>query len=75
MQDTWHRFFKKMFLPEEYIEGITKDGYEKWQVMPDGSMDLIGSTTQLTKRGMSDYIEQIYAYMADYRVAAHERFD
>ena len=30
---------------------------------------------RMTKRGMSDYIEQIYAYMADYSVAVHERFN
>ena len=61
---TWHIFFNQEFLPEEHTEGITKQGYVKWEYLPNGNRNCIGSTTQLTKKGFSDYMEQIYAYVA-----------
>ncbi len=61
--EVWHEFFKREFLPNSPGEG-TKDGYQKWVDLPTGVMVLVGSTTQLTVRGMSDYLEQVYAYGA-----------
>ncbi len=61
--EVWHEFFKREFLPNASGEG-TKDGYQKWVDLPTGVTVLVGSTTQLTVRGMSDYLEQVYAYGA-----------
>lgn len=63
--DVWHEFMKRQFLPEEHIEGITKEGYRKWDYDPNGERILIGSTTQLTTGGFSDYLEQVYSYGAN----------
>ena len=60
--DTWNKQLKKNFLPNGFVEGITMPGYEKWEWMPDGSMDLKGSTKQLTKLGMENYLHECYAY-------------
>jgi len=60
--EDWHYFLKKHFLPSEFIEGETLDGYVKWSAVPDGSMRLIGSTTQLTTKGKSNYLEACYAF-------------
>lgn len=62
--EVWHEHFKREYLPEEYKEGITKDGYKKWDYLPNGDRVLVGSTTQLLTRGFSDYLEQIYAFGA-----------
>lgn len=58
----WHEYLKEKLLPEHYEEGITLKGYVKWQEMPDGTLRCIGSTTKLTTRGMSEYMERCYAY-------------
>jgi hypothetical protein len=55
------------FLPEDNdleIEDLAKSGYQKWAIDPMGNKVLIGSTTQLTKKGFSQYLEQIHAYGA-----------
>ena len=65
--DTWHEFFKREYLPElddPEIEKLAKKGYRKWDYLPDGTRELVGSTTQLLTLGMSRYIEQITAYGA-----------
>lgn len=59
--EAWHEYFKREYLPEQFIEGITKEGYAKWDYMPTGERVLIGSTTQLTTGGFSEYLEKIYA--------------
>lgn len=61
---SWHIFFNQEFLPEEYEEGITKRGYVKWEYLPNGNRICIGSTTELTKKGFNEYMEQIHAYVA-----------
>lgn len=61
----WHEYMKEKFLPETYQEGITLKDYEKWLEMPDGRLKMIGSTTKLTTKGMSDYLEQCYAFGCD----------
>lgn len=69
--EVWHEHLKKEYLPEEYDERYTKDGYRKWDTGPDGSRILVGSTTQLTKAGFSIYLEQVYAFGASLGVEFH----
>jgi hypothetical protein len=63
----WHEFFKDEYLPEPndpYIFELVKNpaSYKKYDTDPAGKRRLVGSTTDLTKYGMSQYLEQIYAY-------------
>ena len=69
--EVWHEFAKKEFLPEEAEEGITKDGYIKWDVDPKGDRVLVGSTTQLTVKGFAIYLEQVIAFGANLGVEFH----
>jgi hypothetical protein len=72
--EVWHEFFKREYLPEDTDHDIlllAKDGYHKWDYTPDGERVLIGSTTQLTKRGFSDYMMQIESYGASIGVQFH----
>jgi hypothetical protein len=68
--DAWHEHFKREYLPDEatepYIfEYVTKpDTYRKWDILPNGERVLAGSTTDLTKYGMTVYMEKIYAFGA-----------
>jgi len=62
--DVWHEFLKKEFLPEEFIDGITKDNYKKWDFDPKGNRILIGSTAQLTVKGFAQYLNKIESYAA-----------
>lgn len=64
LPETWHEQLKRNFLPEGYDEELTLKGYQKWDLLPDGSMKLVGSTTQLTTKGFSQYMEACYAYGA-----------
>jgi hypothetical protein len=64
----WHEHCKREFLPDEFTEGITKEGYKKWDFMPSGERVLIGSTGDLTTGGFSSYLEQVYAFGASYGV-------
>lgn len=66
--ETWAHFFKKEFLPEDMPtpeDGTVKDGYRKWEYAPDGDRVLIGSTTQLTVSGFSQYLEAVHAFGAN----------
>ena len=63
--ETWHIFCKRNFLPEEFDAELCKEGYQKWDVDPAGERVLIGSTTQLTIKGMSQYLEQLFAFGAN----------
>ena len=60
--NVWHEFLKAKFLPEKYIEGETMEGYQKYIELPDGQIKMVGSTTKLTTKGFSNYMEQVYAY-------------
>jgi hypothetical protein len=60
--DVWHYLLKKEILPEVPNEEETLPGYQKWTEMPDGSLILTGSTTKLTTKGFSNYVERCYAY-------------
>lgn len=59
--EVWHHHFKIIYLPEEFEEGITKDGYRKWDVTPSGERVLVGSTAHLTTKGFANYLTQIEA--------------
>lgn len=62
--EVWHEYFKEKFLPEEYEEGITKEGYRKWDVSPTGSRILVGSSTHLTVKGFALYLTELEAHAA-----------
>ena len=57
----WHDTYKRLYLPEEFDPELTLEGYRKWDFDREGIPVLVGSTTQLTKRGFAIYLEQIYA--------------
>lgn len=69
--ETWHYYLKKELLPEEFDPELCKDGYVKWEFGPDGERVLIGSTTQLTVKGFSMYLEQVFAFGASLGVKFH----
>jgi hypothetical protein len=69
--EVWHEHFKKEYLPEEFEEGITKEGYRKWDYTPAGDRVLIGRTTQLTVRGFALYLQQVEAFGASIGVQFH----
>ncbi len=65
----WHEFFKRKYLPEGNEEDFAKlvknpEKYQKWSFLPNGEMHLVGSTTQLTKLGMTIYMTKVEAYSA-----------
>lgn len=68
-EDAWHEYLKSKFLPfgdEPDLAELVKDTdkYHKWEWLPDGSRRLAGSTTQLTTKGMTQYMMQVEAYCA-----------
>jgi hypothetical protein len=69
--EVWHEHFKREFLPEEYDEELCKEGYRKWDCTPAGERVLVGSTTQLTVKGMALYIQQVEAFGANLGVQFH----
>ena len=56
---------KSDFLPEEFEEGITKEGYRKWDYTSSGDRFLVGSTTDLTVKGFAIYLQQVEAFGAN----------
>lgn len=62
--EVWHEFLKREYLPEEFDSELTKEGYVKWGIDPRGNKILVGSTTQLTVKGFSQYLMEIEAYAA-----------
>lgn len=60
----WHILLKEMFLPECFTEGITKESYEKYVEIPDGSLRMVGSTLNLTTKGHTDYVTACEAWAA-----------
>lgn len=71
--EVWHEYFKRQLLPEAYDPELCMENYTKWSVDPAGDRVLVGSTTQLTVRGMAQYIEAIQAFGASLGVQFHER--
>lgn len=69
----WHEYFKEQYLPDEAelqpdeLAKRVKDPekYQKWGLSPGGKRVLVGSTTELTKFGFSEYLEQMQAEGAD----------
>jgi hypothetical protein len=60
--EVWHIYFKERYLPEQHIDGVTKEGYQKWAYLPNEQRRLIGSTTELTIYGFSLYLNDIHAF-------------
>ena len=60
-EQVWHEHCKERFLPDVHVDGITLKNYVKWIEMPSGNLKMVGSTTQLTTKGMTDYLDQCYA--------------
>lgn len=71
--EIWAHYFKEQLLPEEYDHELCLNGYEKWAFDPAGNRVLIGSTTQLTVKGMAQHIEAIHAFGASLGVLFHEK--
>lgn len=62
--EVWHHWLKIQLLPEEFDPELCLEGYVKWAIDPDGNRVLVGSTKQLTVRGMSQHIEGVHAFGA-----------
>ena len=72
--EVWHEHFKREFLPDfdtPDFESLTKEGYRKWDIGPSGDRVLVGSTTQLLKRGFYLYMLQVEAFGANLGVQFH----
>lgn len=70
--EVWHEHFKAEYLPEEYDPELCKsEDYRKWDYSPSGRRILVGSTGDLTVKGMSLYIEQVHAFGAGLGVIFH----
>ena len=69
--ETLHEYFKRQFLPEEYNEDECLKGYVKWSFDPMGERVLVGSTTKLTVRGFSIFLEQVHAFGSSFGVHFH----
>ena len=67
--EVWHQHFKQSFLPETTDPELARlvkdaDNWRKWDYLPTGERVLVGSTTDLTVYGFSQYLEQVFAYGA-----------
>lgn len=71
--EAWHEHFKREFLPEEFDPELCQEGYVKWQITPRGDRALVGSTTQLTVKGMAQYLTQVEAAGAELGVEFRAR--
>lgn len=65
----WHEHLKREFLPDEDDPDLamlvkSPEKYRKWAAMPNGVGVCIGSTTELTVKGFSLYLEQVHAFGA-----------
>ncbi len=72
--EIWHELFKVMCLPEDddpEINLLAKEGYRKWDYLPNGDRICVGSTTKLTVTGFSRYLEQVQAHGASMGVIFH----
>lgn len=66
--EAWHELFKREYLPEDddpELPELAKEGYRKWDIDPGGNRILVGSTTQLLKKGFARYLIQIEAFGAN----------
>lgn len=66
--EVWHQHFKREFLPEvnepDYDKMVMKN-YRKWEELPSGEREMIGSTTRLTGYGMGVYMQKCEAYASN----------
>lgn len=68
--EIWHENFKRDLLPEEdnpNLHDLVKNPfkYRKWDYLPGSDERIcVGSTTDLTINGFSEYLEQVYAFGA-----------
>ena len=67
--EVWHEHLKRQFLPETTDPELPRlvkdaDNWNKWGYLPGGERVLVGSTTDLTVYGFSQYLEQVYAFGA-----------
>ena len=69
--DVWHEYLKRELLPEECDAELCKEGYRKWDFTPGGERVLVGSTKDLTIKGMAQYITQLEAFGASLGVQFH----
>lgn len=67
-----HEHCKREFLFEEFDPLLCKAGYCKWDYTPLGERVLIGSTTDLTVKGFSLYLEAVHAFGGSLGVMFHE---
>lgn len=58
----WHEHLKTLFMPDVPSEELTLPNYKKWTEMPDGTLKMTASTKDLTTKGMSIYMEELFAY-------------
>lgn len=73
--EVWHEHFKRQYLPEDNdpdLAELAKEGYRKWDYDPAGNRVVVGSTTQLTRKGFAIYLQQVEADGADMGVQFHE---
>lgn len=64
--EIWHEQMKREYLPEVEHTDLARlvknpETYRKWDITPLGDRVLVGSTTDLTVYGFSQYLEQVYA--------------
>ena len=74
--ETIHEYLKRELLPENDDPDLPRLvnnllTYRKWDTDPAGERVLIGSTTQLSVYGFSQYMEMVYAWGADLGVSFH----
>lgn len=72
-EKVWHHHMKGLYLPEHFDpELCVSEDYVKWEFDQSGDPVLVGSTTDLTVRGFSQYLEQVHAFGANMGVMFHE---
>lgn len=57
--DTWNEQMKRDHLPEQCAAGV-----EKWAILPDGSRELLMSTSDLNTEEMAEYLNKVQAHAA-----------
>lgn len=64
--EVWHEHFKREYLPEADAPDLdlmvkNPEKWKKWDFTPSGERVLVGSTTDLTKKGFAIYLEKVMA--------------